>query len=110
MNTVPTIRIRIINSSPVRENGDFVLYWMIAHRRVNWNFSLDRAIEWAQSLNKPLLVLEALRCGYPWASDRFHSFVLDGMRDNLNTLKDSAVSYYPYMEPVPDAGKGLLRR
>ena len=37
---------------------------------------------WARRLRRPLVVLEALRCGYPWASDRLHRFVLDGMADN----------------------------
>ena len=48
---------------------------MIASRRVTWNFALDRAVEWAEKLQKPLVILEALRCGYPWASDRMHRFV-----------------------------------
>jgi deoxyribodipyrimidine photo-lyase len=46
----------------VRANADFVLYWMTAFRRLHWNFALDRAIELAQELKRPLVVLEALRC------------------------------------------------
>ena len=75
-------RIRIANSQPVRSEGQFVLYWMIAARRPVSNFALDRAIAWARHLGQPLVVLEALRVDYPWASDRLHRFVLDGMRDN----------------------------
>ena len=40
---------------------------MTAFRRVSWNFALDRAVDWTKALQKPLLVLEALRCDYPWA-------------------------------------------
>ena len=86
MNSVPKIRIRTGNSLPVLPDGDFILYWMIASRRVNWNFALDRAVEWTGKLHKPLVVLEALRCGYPWASDRIHRFVLDGMAENACSL------------------------
>lgn len=93
---------------PPRQNGDYVLYWMIASRRVFWNFALDRAVEWAENLQKPLVVLEALRCGYPWASDRIHRFALDGMAENACWLEGTDVLYYPYLEPKPDAGKGLL--
>jgi len=39
-------------------------------------------VGWARQLARPLLVLEALRCDYPWASARFHRFILEGMRDN----------------------------
>lgn len=106
---VPDIRIRALNEAPVRAEGNYVLYWMIAYRRTAWNFSLQRAVEWAQELSKPLVVLEALSCDYPWASDRLHRFVLDGMADNARRLESTGVLYYPYVEPEPRAGKGLLQ-
>jgi len=81
---------------------------MIAYRRATWNFSLQRAAEWAFELNKPLVVMEALRCGYGWANDRLHRFILEGMAHNARQFKGSEVSYYPYVEPIQDAGKGLL--
>ena len=93
---------------PVRQEGDFVLYWMIASRRTTWNFALDRAVEWAEKLRKPLVILEALRCGYPWASDRMHRFVIDGMGENACRFEGTDVLYYPYLELAPNAGKGLL--
>jgi deoxyribodipyrimidine photo-lyase len=65
-------------------------------------------VGWADELRKPLVVFEALRCGYPWAGDRLHKFILDGMSDNALHFKKSAVLYYPYVEPGLDEGKGLL--
>jgi deoxyribodipyrimidine photo-lyase len=109
MKSVPAIRIRTSNSAPVRRERDFVLYWMIGARRTSWNFAFDRAIEWSQKLRKPLVVLEALRCDYRWASDRMHRFVLDGMVENDVRLDGTGVLYYPYVEPAGDAGKGLLK-
>jgi len=108
LNSVPKIRIRTGNSLPALQDGDFILYWMIASRRATWNFALDRAVEWTEKLQKPLVVLEALRCGYPWASDRIHRFVLDGMAENACWFERMEVLYYPYLEPTPNAGKGLL--
>ena len=81
---------------------------MIAFRRVHWNFSLDRAVELARDLEKPLVIFEPLRCGYAWACDRFHRFVMDGMAEKIGALEDAPVLYYPYIEPAPDADKGLL--
>ncbi|MGA8832353.1 MAG: deoxyribodipyrimidine photolyase [Desulfomonilaceae bacterium] len=109
MFNVPKYRIKKLNEHPVNENGDFVLYWMTSNRRTQWNFSLDRAIMWAQQLGKPLIVLEALRVGQKWACERFHNFVMDGMRDNRQALKGTGAFYYPYIEPVLGAGKGLLK-
>jgi deoxyribodipyrimidine photo-lyase len=107
--SVPEIRIESCNGAPVRPEGDYVLYWMTAFRRLGWNFALERAAEWARELGRPLVILEALRCGYPWASDRFHRFVLDGMTDHARKLARSRVLYHPYVEPSPGAGKGLIK-
>jgi deoxyribodipyrimidine photo-lyase len=81
---------------------------MVAARRSRHNFGLQRAAEQARSLGKPLLVLEALRCDYPWASERLHAFVLQGMADNRTALEARGVRYYAYAEPAAGAGRGLI--
>jgi deoxyribodipyrimidine photo-lyase len=103
---IPADRIRVLDDTPERD-GDWVLYWMIAARRPHWNFALQRAVERAESLGKALVVLEPLRVGHRWASDRFHRFVLDGMLDNHRSF-GGKVAYHPYVESSPGAGKGLL--
>ena len=108
MHCVPDIRIRAANQLTVDGRRDYVLYWMIANRRAQWNFALDRAVEWARELKKPLLIFEPLHCGYRWASDRLHRFILDGMAANRRALADHNVAYYPYVEPRPGDGQGLL--
>jgi deoxyribodipyrimidine photo-lyase len=50
------------------------------------------------------LILEALRCGYPW----MHRVVMDGMAENACRYEGTDVLYYPFLELAPDAGKGLL--
>ncbi len=105
------LRITDCNEAPVRADGQYVLYWMIAFRRTHWNFSLDRAVDWAVRLNRPLVIFEPLRVAYRWASDRIHRFVIDGMADNAARLANRpipGVLYYPYVEPAPDEDKGLL--
>jgi deoxyribodipyrimidine photo-lyase len=105
---VPEIRVFTKNSAAVRGDGEYVLYWMVSSRRTRWNFAMDRAAEWAVELGKPILVLEALRSDYPWASERLHHFIIDGMRANERALAGSGIGYYPYVEPEKGAGKGLL--
>jgi deoxyribodipyrimidine photo-lyase len=101
-------RLRALNDRPVDPDGGFVLYWMTSARRARWNFGLQRAAGLARELRRPLVVFEALRCDYPWASDRLHRFVLAGMADNARAVGQRA-RYYAYLEPWPGAGKGLLR-
>jgi deoxyribodipyrimidine photo-lyase len=105
---VPAIRVRDLNRKPVRADGEYVLYWMVAARRERWNFALDRAVELARGLDRPLVVLEALRVDYPWASERFHRFVIEGMGDNARAFRGTAGLYYPYVEPEVGASRGLL--
>jgi len=108
---VPALRVRTLNETPVRADGQFVVYWMIAFRRTEWNFSLQRAVEYSKTLQKPLVIFEPLRVGYRWASDRLHRFLIDGMSDNARRIRESGnpgVHYFPYVEPAPNADRGLL--
>jgi deoxyribodipyrimidine photo-lyase len=108
MRTVPRHRVTSCNGAPVRPDGDFVLYWMIATRRADWSFALDRAVEHATELRRPLLILEALRCDHAWASDRVHRFVLDGMADNARRIGRTAALYHPFVERARGEGRGLV--
>ena len=102
------MRVRGANEAPFVRTGEYVLYWMTAYRRAGWNHALARAAELARSFERPLLVLEALRCDYPHASDRLHAFVLQGMAENRAAFRRLGIAYYPYVEPELGAGKGLL--
>jgi deoxyribodipyrimidine photo-lyase len=108
MSNIPEIRSQACNAAPVRAGGEYVLYWMTAFRRLGWNFALEHAANRARELGRPLVIFEPLRAGYPWASDRFHRFVLDGMAEHSKRLAKSKVFYYPYVEPSPGEGSGLL--
>lgn len=101
-------RLRDVNARPVREDGEYVVYWMTSFRRARFNFALDRAVERCAEFGKPLLVLEALRAGYPYASDRLHRFVIDGMEDNARRFADAGVAHHAYLEPAHGEGRGLL--
>ncbi|TWU37257.1 cryptochrome/DNA photolyase family protein [Novipirellula artificiosorum] len=106
--TIPARRHSYANDAPVRADGDYVLYWMIANRRTHYNFALQHAVDQAKQFGKPLVIFEPLRVRYPWASDRMHRFVIEGMRDNREALAGKEVVYYPYVEPTPGVASPLL--
>ncbi len=104
---IPEIRVRACNQGEVRPGGDFVLYWMIASRRLGWSFALDRAAEHARRLGKPLVILEPLRCGYRWASDRIHRFVLEGMAEHAAAPRGIGRSVLPLRGARAWSGEGV---
>ena len=110
MEPVPKIRISTCNKAPERKDGAYILYWMIANRRLQENFALQRAVELANHHGIGLLIFEPLRTDYEWASDRIHRFIIDGMCDHEARCAEDDVKarYYSYVEPALDAGKGAL--
>ena len=58
----------------------------------------------AVELARPLIVFEPLRVGYPWASDRLHAFVLQGMADNARAFAADAGALLPLRRA--SAGRG----
>ena len=102
------IRLRALNQKPIDEAGEYVVYWMTAARRAGWNFGLEHAVAQARKRGRPLVILEALRCGYRFASPRLHSFILQGMAANQRRLAGSPVLYHPFVETAPGQGSGLL--
>lgn len=106
---VPAARIRTATPEPIQSHGKFVLYWMTAFRRLHSNFALQRAVELAVELQRPLLIFEAVRVSYPWASDRFHQFIIDGMQDNASQVASSNAGYLAYVEPRRGDGHALAQ-
>jgi deoxyribodipyrimidine photo-lyase len=102
------MRILAQNSAPVAQQGRYVLYWMTSARRARWNFALDRARAWGRKLGRPVLVLEALRADYPWASERVSDFVEAGMAENERAFSGAGIRYYPFIERRAGEGRGLL--
>lgn len=108
MSSVPEVRVRALREAPLRREREFVLYWMTSNRRARSNFALQRAVELARELDRPLVVFEALRVAYPFASDRLHAFVLQGMAENQRRFAQTPAHYFPFVETEPGEGKGLL--
>ena len=108
MKNINSHRLFERNERTPNPEGDYVLYWMQINRRFRYNYALEYAVGWANKLDKPLLVYEGLNCDYPWASDRFHHFLMEGMAENLEYARQHDINYYSYLEDEPGAGKGLL--
>ncbi len=85
-------RIRRLNDRDVRE-GDYVLYWMQEAQRAEYNHALEYAAQRANELEQRLLVVFGLTDGYPEANLRHYTFLLEGLRDVEEALKERKIKF-----------------
>ena len=74
-----------------REKGDHVLYWMQDAVRTGYNHALEYAIEAANNLGKPLLVLFALTDRFPEATLRHYTFLAEGLIETARLLDQRGI-------------------
>ena len=103
-------RIRNLNSMAINTSGDYVLYWMTSARRFHYNAGMDRAVNLALKLNKPILVIECMSIRHEWASERILTFSIQGMLDNIKVFGENNITYLPWVETHKDSGNRLLAK
>lgn len=82
---IQTERIQRLNSRETAA-GDYVLYWMQQSQRAEFNHALEYAVERANELNQPVLVMFGLMDDYPEANLRHYTFMLEGLREVQQSL------------------------
>lgn len=85
-------RIRYLNENSV-EDGDYVLYWMQEAQRAEFNYALEYAVQKANELEQRLLVVFGLTDDYPEANLRHYTFMLEGLQDVHEALKERKVKF-----------------
>lgn len=78
-------RIETINIKPVRK-GRYVLYWMQAAQRAEYNHALEYAVSMANQLEQPLIVVFGITESYPQANLRHYTFMIQGLVDVQKAL------------------------
>ncbi len=101
-------RIRKLNEAVERPDRRYVLYWAQANRRVDGNHGLLYAAEIANRLGLPVLCYEGVTCAYPYANDRLHTFLLQGVPDTVKRLKKAGIGYAFYLRRTRDAKPSYL--
>jgi photolyase PhrII len=100
-------RVRSANGQPVGRSAMCVLYWMRTAVRGYENPALDVAVELANRLNQPVFVYHALSERYPYASDRHHTFMLEGAQDVQRQLAKRGIGYGCHVERPGHRGPHL---
>ncbi|MEO8269553.1 MAG: FAD-dependent oxidoreductase, partial [Aureliella sp.] len=82
--------LQVVRSTP---SDNFVLYWLRTAVRADENPALDVARWIAENQGVPLLVYHAISDHYEYASDRHHTFMLQGARDVQCQFAELGISY-----------------
>jgi len=85
-------RIRLLNNNSTRK-GKYVLYWMQASQRTEYNHSLEYAINKANSLNKPVVVFFGINDNFPEANERHYAFMIEGLQEIKKNLESRGIIF-----------------
>lgn len=91
-------RVQLLNDKSANNDGKYVLYWMQMFKRTSHNHALKFAINQANERKLPLVVYEGLKFYYPWASDRIHTFILEGVEEKRKEFERLGIRYIFYLQ------------
>jgi len=82
--------------------GRYVLYWMQQAQRTRCNHALEWAAGAAAACGLPLRVAFALTDGFPEANARHYAFMLEGLRDVADALRERGIAFTVRRGDPPD--------
>lgn len=101
-------RVQLLNEKPANNDGKYVLYWMQMLKRTNHNHALNFAIREANERRVPLVVYEGLKYYYPWANDRIHTFILEGVEEKRAEFEKLGIKYVFYLQQDENSPKNTV--
>jgi deoxyribodipyrimidine photo-lyase len=83
-------RIKPLNSKRLRSQS-YVLYWIQASQRTEYNHALEYSILKANELNRPVVVFFGLTDDFPEANERHYVFMLQGLKEVQSSLEKRGI-------------------
>jgi deoxyribodipyrimidine photo-lyase len=83
-------RIKLLNEKKIRK-GEYVLYWMQASQRTEFNHALEYAISKANDLLQPVIVFFGITDRFPEGNERHYYFMLEGLREVKRSLEKRGI-------------------
>ena len=83
-------RVRVLNGKEIKK-GRYVLYWMQASQRAEYNHALEYAILKANELNQQIVVFFGITDNFPEGNERHYYFMLEGLREVKGSLEKKGV-------------------
>jgi len=101
-------RIKLLNNGKVCD-GKYVLYWMQAAQRAEYNHALEYAIRTSNKLKKPVLVFFGITESWPQANQRHYYFMLEGLKEVQKALEAKGIQMV-IRRDSPDSGAVKLAK
>ncbi len=86
-------RVQPLNRLPIKQKGQYVLYFMSASIRVGHNYALQHALALSEELQKPLRVIYHLQDITPDYSYRHYHFMLSGLKEVIAELQNKKIAF-----------------
>ena len=83
-------RIKVLNKKDIKK-GRYVLYWMQASQRAEYNHALEYAILKANEMHQPVIVFFGITDHFPEGNERHYTFMLEGLREVKQSLKKRGI-------------------
>ena len=85
-------RVRLLKRGEGQE-GNYLLYWMQASARTEYNHALEYAVYLANQESLPLLVAFAVTDEFPEANLRHYWFMIQGVREVAKNLEERGIPF-----------------
>ncbi|MCS7283733.1 MAG: deoxyribodipyrimidine photo-lyase [Anaerolineae bacterium] len=108
MTRIEPERIRLLNARTFA-SGQYILYWMQTSQRAFWNPALEFAVDLANERGLPLLVAFGVTPYYPEANLRHYAWMLEGLRETAQALRERRIGFVLRLEYPPDLALNLAR-
>ncbi len=102
-------RVKPLNQAATAR-GEYVLYWMQASARAEYNHALEYAIREANDLGQPVVVYFGLTEEFPEANARHYHFLLEGLREVEAALRERGMKLVVRKEPPAEGVARLAQR
>ncbi len=79
-------------------------------KRTSHNHALNFAISQANERRLPLVVYEGLKFYYLWASDRIHTFILEGVEEKRKAFEKLGIRYIFYLQTGENSPKDTVAK
>ena len=87
---IQKVRIKALNKKELKI-GTYVLYWMQASQRADYNHALEYTISKANELHQPVIVFFGITDHFPEANERHYAFMLEGLREVKQSLEKRGI-------------------